>query len=673
MADGKPQKTKVVIAGITIKDDDSTESYLLSWSRNETLGGDTIKEITLVCPRSIENILTLNDTTLIGNTKEVVITRGETTSTDEIIFRGIIKNYNIFGGMVTFTCADKLYITTKNKINYSYDKDVDPSAGVISDIFLDMINTYTTLTADATSVQDSGTILTRDKVICKSDSVYNKIISELTIPLNWNTYYNSVTNLVNFEPKGYTNNSTIIEVGTNVLQAPNWKSDESNIYNYIEIQGAEQEISTIETGRIGTTSGYNTSSIQLLQIPNTVRILCDSATPPTTEKIGGVKDSTSTYDYTVDATKKQIIWNTTTFTPGAADYVIIEYTFNRPTPIVVSDPISISTYGTKDVTIIKSDLKSVSDARLYASALLGDYKEPILSTTLKVTNIEDLRVGQKVQVIDSDNSINQFFYITNLKQSYPYNYDQLNVVSEILDVNDGFYVFVIRKLMQLDRASKDDFDFLIEIQSFENNTIYENRYNKISSTSITGTTGIFDSAAFGIWDTATFYDPTDLPFILGHATYGIIGTSTLGDGSFVTTAIYMENSAKKFVELFYDEDFKDASTTADWDTTNNWVEITSAEIAVSELFAYDFNNDSDNAYKSVTISMTGTALDDLTFYVGEFDGINTTYSAVTFTGTATSKTGTLYITNKNKYGLNWKAEYDSSTSVITKLVIDYTK
>jgi len=552
MANGKPLLTKIVINGITIKDDSSTQTYLIDWSRNDTLDGDAIKTITINCPRNIESVLTLTDDNLIGNDKEVVITRGVVTSTEEIIFRGFIKQYNIFGGVVSFVCADKLYIATKNKINYSYDKDIDPSAGVISEIFLDMVNVYTPLTADATSVQDSGTILIRDKVICKSDSVYDKLMSELATPLNWNVYYDSTTDKVNFEPKGFTNNSTTLQTGINILNSLNWKSDESNIFNYIEVQGAEQEINTIETGRIGTTSGYTTSSIQLTQIPNTVRVLCDAVNPPTTEKIGGVVNSTATFDYSVDVTKKQIIWNTGTFTPGASDYVIIEYSFNRPTPIVVSDPLSISTYGQKDLTIIKSDVKTVSDARLYANALLTEYKNPIISTTIRATDVSDFRPGQKVRVIDTINNIDDYFYITKLKQSYPYMYDELEVTSEILDVDDGFFVFVIRKLMQLDRQTKDDFEFLIQVKSFTNESIYENRSFKITRNTITGDNLIWDSDVFGFWDSYNW-----------------------DDGAGITIqSIYLETSENRYVELFYDEDYKASNTTEDWDTTNKWVEIT---------------------------------------------------------------------------------------------------
>lgn len=566
---GQPQKCKIVIGGVTIKDDDSTENYLIRWEQSDAQ--EIIKKLTIICPRSIENILTL-DNTLLSFDKEVIVTRGILTSTEEYVFRGYIVDYNIFGGIVTFSCADKLYQTTKKTITYSYDKDIDPSAGVISDILIDAITNYTTLTADSSSVQDSGTILIREKVICKSIPVYNVITTELAKPLNWLVYYNPITDKVNFEPPGFTNNSTTLETGVNILQTPKWTTDESKVYNKIELQGAEQEIQTIESGRIGTTSGYTTSSIQLTQIPNIVRVLCDSSNPPTTEKIGGVVNSTTTYDYSVDATKKQIIWNTATFTPGASDYVQIPYTFMRPTPIVVSSLTSITAYGEKQLTIIKESVKSVSDARLLADALLSEYQEPIIKTTIRVTNVSDLKAGQTVRVIDNSNNINDNFIIVRTKRTYPYVFDEIEIVSNVIDVEDNFFVFIIKKLMNLDRQSKDDFESLIQVNSFSNESIYENRYNSLTKISITGTTGIYDSPVFGIYDTATYEDPSVGSFILGHPTFGKLGTAQLGDGGRHTVEVFLENTEKRYVELFYDDEFEDSGT-GDWDTTNEWLKF----------------------------------------------------------------------------------------------------
>lgn len=647
---GKPILTKVVIDGITIKDDSSNVNYLLDWSRTETLDGDTIRQITINCPRSVESILNVSED-LMDIGKEVLITRGVNAPDEEIIFRGMIKHYNLFQGIISFTCVDKLYITTKNKINYSYDKDIDPSAGVISEIFKDMINTYTPLTADDSSVQYTGTALTRDKVICKSDSVFDKIFNELAEPTNWNIYYNPVTDKVNFEPKGFTNNNSTLETGINITNKLNWKTDETNVFNFIEVQGAEQEIQTIENGQVGVSPGYTTESIQLTQIPNIVRVLCDDNNPPTTELVGGVIGSTSSFDYSVDATKKQIIFNNLEFTANLNDYVSVEYSFNRPTPIVVSDSGSIAKYGKKDLTLIKSNIRTVADARLYANAVLSDHKQPVLSTTIQVTDIADLRPGQRVRVVDSLNNIDGLFYITSLKQSYPYAYDEVKVVSNIQDTDKGFFLFVLNKLVQLDRQSKDDFESLIQVISIDNQFIYENRFIKIKKIELSGNTLIWDNEIYGYWDINYWY-------------------STPSSG-FIDYDVLLETMEHKYIELFYDDLFKN-TTDGIWDVVNEELRLDNTKQAISKPFCLDLLG-ATNAYKSANISITGINLDDLEFYIGENTGGTMIYNFINLVGTSYSKTGNINLINTNKFGLVWKAISNADGVIIKQININYNK
>jgi hypothetical protein len=549
---GNPNLSKVVVAGVTIKDSDTGVSYVLKWVWTDTFSGEPIKTIQIDCPRTIENILEISQSNLLDEANEVLVYRGVNASDEEIVFRGIVTDFKQDIATISLMCADKLYTTTKKEISYSYDKDIDPSAGVLSEIFKDAINTYTDLTADDDTVVNSGAILIREKLICKADNVYNVIKTQIAEPLGWNFYYSPVDDKVHFEPFGAIINSTIIEYGVNLVNNPNWIYDKDNLYNIIKVYGAQQEIQTEENGQIGVTSGYTTSSVQLTQIPNTVRVLCDSSNPPTTERTAGVVGATLNYDYSIDLTKKQIIWNTSTYTPSASDYCQVIYSFNRPKTISVDSPASQTTYNcTNTMSVIKDELKEVADARLFAMELLNKHKDPVISTSLRVTNVSDIFPGQKIRVIDSQNNIDDYFIISRLTKRFPYSYDEVEVISTILD-KDDFFISVARKLKELDRQAKDDFDTLIEVKSFSNDAIYENRYIKITNKTITGSDG----------------------FILGNPAYGILGTSTLGDPTYDESIIFMQNSERRYVELFYDEEFKDASTTADWDTANQWVEVT---------------------------------------------------------------------------------------------------
>ena len=469
MSDGKPVYTKVTIDGIDIS------SYLTSWNRTDTEGSDFIKSINIITNRGIENIIILDSNSLI--LKEVVVTRGSVTSTDTIIFKGVLKDFTLIGNsLVQFNCMDKLYLTTKNLITYSFDKDIDTEAGVISEILKTTINDYSDLTADNTSVQNSGTVNVLDKWVCKSETVYDKC-KKLAELLSWILYYNPITDKVYFEPKGFTNNSTTIQLGVNLIESPKWKTDETLLYNRIRVDGAVQNTSTIESGRIGTTTGYTTSSILLTHKPLTTRVLCDAANPPTTEKIYGVQNSTVSFDYYIDSEEQKVYWNST-FTPGATDYVIVEYTYMKPTPISYSNTESINTYGLKEVAKVKDELKEVADAELFAKQFITDHKNPTLSSELKVINISDVAIGQSIRVVDLTNNIDAFFKIYKIEMNYPYKFDKIYVTSNILEESD-YDVMISRRIKQLEIRDRNDFETLISMTEIYEEAIYENVYFKI--------------------------------------------------------------------------------------------------------------------------------------------------------------------------------------------------
>jgi len=649
---GQPILTKVILKGTTIKDDSNTSAYnyVVSWNQTDLSGSDYMKSIYIICPQSINDIITISKEDIIGS--ELLVYRGETTSTDYVIFRGTIRSYTQQGGVIVFEGIDKLYETTKQTITYTFDKDVDASAGVISEIFKFIIGYKTTLTADATSVQSSGTTNILSKFVCKSEVVYD-VLKKLADALGWIFFYNPEDDKVHFEPKGFVNNTSVLQNAVNIVKSPEWKTDSSLLFNKIRIDGASQEALTTETGRIGTTTGYTTSSIQLTQIPMTIRVLCDSSTPPTTERTLGVPESTTPYDYYGDKTKKQVIWNTGTYTPGASDYVIVQYTFNRPTPIVVSDIDSINTYGLKEKTLEKSELTTVADAELYAMSYLTDHKTPIVSTELKITNVLDLDIGQSVRVIDSNNNIDSYFKITEIKRGYPYSFDTIKVTSDILEETD-YLVMVDRKLKELERATQDDYSSLIERLDFYDNIIAEDRYATISKGTITSGVLYWDNDVQGNW----------------AADDGSLGFNWGDDNALTLTTQQIEQSDKKYIELFVDNDFK-SSTTGTWNTTTNQLELANTQNAISSAFALDINNTSNNAYTSARFEITGTALDKLTYYIGENNNSSITYTTVITSGNTTNRTGTINLVGTNKYGINWKV-IASDTVTITKLIITYT-
>ena len=129
-----------------------------------------------------------------------------------------------------------------------------------------------------------------------------------------------------------------------------------------------------------------------------------------------------------------------------------------------------------------------------------------------------------------------------------------------------------------------------------------------------------------------------------------------------------------YTELFYDTIFKQTTGfTADWDTTEEDLEVADAEVAISKEFTYDLNSLDNTIFTRVRFSnIEGTNIDNLTYQIGEDDNATINYTTVTTTGTDTQRySNWINLNNINKYGLNWKIINSSgSTGTITKIQIE---
>ena len=458
---GKPVKSKVIINSI-----DCT-NYIRSYSIKDTEGEEYIKNCVIILDKSVETVLTLSSL----NTKSVTIQRG-VTDTEKYIFRGEITHFRPDGGTIELTCADKLIQTTKRTITKSFDKAIDSESGVLSAIFTTLI-TYTDLTA---SVTNSGTTTTLTKFICRAETVYSKL-KELATALGWIFYYDPNEDKVYFEPFGNVNNSTNLESGVNILKSPKWVYDSTNLINSVEVRGANQLIETTESGQIGVTNGFTTNDILLGFEPVSSKVYCDSSNPPTTLKTGGKSGVTSTYDYSVDQENKKIVWNDT-FTPGASDYVQIDYTYALPTPVLVEDTTSISNYTKKEKVLQIKNTKLVDDAYVFAQQYINDFSEPLLTTKIEVTDISDLAVGQQVRIIDTVNDIDTTLKINSIEMTYPYSKDIITVGSFVNKIENLLFN-VIARINSLEETELGESELLTHYFQSINNINYENRYVKL--------------------------------------------------------------------------------------------------------------------------------------------------------------------------------------------------
>ena len=560
--------TEVTINGVDVSD------YLKKWEVTDELFAG-LTEATLELSQDVVTVVT----PYIGQT--ITIKRGFTTSTDEFVFDGYIDELELSGG-VLFKIAgkDKLLDLVRQSVTTSYDKDIDPEAGVISEIFKDLVNTYGggTLVADNTSIQSSAALPVLTKFVCRGEDVYERcqFLADL---IGWQFYYKATTGLVYFEPKGYLGNYGTLTVGDEIMESINWVYDATELANNIVVRGAKQEVETTETGQIGVTSGYTQSTINLSLTPVSTKVYCDAANPPTTLRVGGLTDSTTTFDYSVDAQNKKIVWNTTQYTPGAADFVEVRYSYNVPAPVTGKNYVSIALYGEYKKEFRYDDLKTMDDATNKYNSLNDKYSTPFISAEeIPLATLIDLKSGQTITIVDVDNNINTTVLIQNLLKSYPYKGDKINIGDKTWKLSE-WQVDVIDKLKEIENQLKGDEDLISQLIATDRTIKPRRRYIKLQKQSIAGDTLIWNHPTYGIWNEYKWGSTAQSSFVLGSPSYGILGTGQLGSQASAAVTMKLVQGKMTYQEYAYDTDFHDAvNSTATFSTVTQDIAFTAGQV-----------------------------------------------------------------------------------------------
>jgi len=297
---------------------------------------NNIKTCEMSFKKSLSAVLDFTEKTLNG--EEIIIKRGIVTSDEENIFRGYVRSVSFNDGFVKITGEDKLSTTKTTIVNTSYTYDLDPEAGVVSEIFKDLLDRYTNLNYDDSSIQNTGTINIVKEIVFRRRYLIDAL-DELANTIDFQFYYNEDDDKVYFEPKGFRTSSVNLEVGINVVLPPKWDIDATALFNEIVVQGAPQPITT-SMGPYqlnGSQTDWTTTSVKLPSKPTAVKVYCDSSSNPTTEKTGGFDLSSSTYDYSVNVDNALVRWNTDQFSPTTSYYAEVEYTYNIPIEISIKD------------------------------------------------------------------------------------------------------------------------------------------------------------------------------------------------------------------------------------------------------------------------------------------------------------------------------------------------
>lgn len=412
-------QTKVEINGTDVS------SKVLKWTIERNFG-DSVS----IC--KIDLLQTVSALETIENGQTLEIWRGLTTPTDKKVFDGFVEKRGSAPGMINLMGKDKFYDLVRREVVKSYDKDIDPEGGEGSEIWKDLVTTYGGLTADATTVQSTGTAAAEliTKFVCNHDDIFERA-SFLAETYDFQQYYRADTGKAYFEPFGYLNNSLVLEVGVNVMRQPKWTYDTQEMINSITVIGSPQ----ITTAPPETFNGTGAQvRFSLSRTPINVEVKVGG-----TVQTGGIPGSSTTFDYYVDIREPDVhdlVFETGSIPPIGTGNVVAIPSYPTPTPVVGQNATSIATYGLYERTFFDESIKRVSDAELRAQEILSKYSTPFTSPDKLIVKIDatsDLIPGQTIRVIDaiSEPNVDGFFTIITQKMIYPSEFDEVTVGDKI--------------------------------------------------------------------------------------------------------------------------------------------------------------------------------------------------------------------------------------------------
>lgn len=588
-----PTETKVVIDGEDVTD--LVQMYDITQRFNDAISDGTI-------------VFTPEIRTRFGGNEEisgktVTVQRGINSPTEEYEFRGFTDVVETRGRDIEVEILDKMVVTKRKYITTSFDKDIDPESGVISEIYKDLLDQYTDLNYDSSTIQDSGQTITLEKFICRDSNLYERL-QDLAEALNWQHYYNPRDDKVYFEPKGFQTSSVTFTVGDNLPNVPNWTIDKSRLANNVTVKGATQAVqkTVFDDG-----NGNQGQQIPLEFQPTSVKVYVGSGSfdpdgsPPTKPSdnennlLSGGKQSVTagTFDYEYDATQdvKTVFFSDGTgqpsFTPpSGTNNIEIQYTYDLPTPLTGKDQASIDRWGEHQKVITKSDIQTVNDAEAYLQKYLEYFSTPFVTTETTVTGEFGLIPGRVHRAVDDVNDIDRQLLLTKNKVTYPYEGDEITIGDEIWR-KQSFEVNVWDRLKRLEEEQNKSGDLLVQVFDLGADIDYENRYFELQKTNVAGESGIYGNNTYGIYGSSKYGNTTSASFILGSNQFGILGTSPLGDQTSSPTTTRLAPGNDTFKEFVYDEEFYDpsASSVSSFDTANEVVTLDAGDIFITSNVA----------------------------------------------------------------------------------------
>jgi len=423
---------------------------------------------------------------------------------DEII---ITKDGSkLFGGYVIEKESDNKTLNVKcnsygYQLNNIYAEEIYENKSP-EEIVQDLISNYTDLTYASTAT--SGVTLTRWVV----RGYLNEEIGKLADILQWQIKTDPDKNFY-FEPAGYESSGKTLEYGVNLIEST-WKFDTTNLTNWVVLKAGQAKLNTQET----FSGDGSTTEFTLSFKPIEVRVTVDGV-----ERVGGYQGQ-SGIDYYVDNENKKIVFTTA---PNSGASIVVEYTFFKPIVVEAKDNSSINQYGIYRKEIQAKWISTYNDARKYAKSYITQYSEPIKIGKLKASIDTDLRPGQTIRIIDDINNIDED--LTIKKITIKRDFMELEVGSVVTNILD-WHAAVEKRIKELEKELTSTPDILQKYLYFSENLKVGLKISKIEVKYRYVNTTIKWNHIDSVWNGTNVWWGMVYPLILGHPTYGKLGTIT---------------------------------------------------------------------------------------------------------------------------------------------------
>ena len=460
--------TQVSISGVIVADNtiSGPSGTLIKWVLKKDYGNP-------ISLAKLEFSKKLNDVVKVATSQELIISGGFASNTDDTLFKGYVQTYEPEAGKLIIKGVDKLYDAVRNTVNAKiYDSSVVGNAiypdGKVSDAFKDIVTTHAGLNADSSTIQDTGSVITLSKFICDHTDPKERL-DRLAEAMNWVYFYNSSTDKVYFQPKGFTTNSNSLTVGSNIVKVPKWKIDKDDLINDLRVDGAfqQQELSDLFTGD-GTETAFSLSATPV----GDIAVYSSAENYATTSPIQGdlqvlgVSGSSTTFDYAVDKSTKKITFDGGSIPSANTNNVLAKYVGVVAVPVHYDSPTSKEKYKFHGRTIQLTDVISVADAENRTINVVDRFSEPFKSTKLSVPTVSGVSysIGESVFVDDSVNNpaISGTFTIWGTETDYPSSTDVIKIGDRDFE-SPEFYINQSERLHRLERELISEGTVLTEL------------------------------------------------------------------------------------------------------------------------------------------------------------------------------------------------------------------